>query len=68
MIKKRFGFDGEEPMILQDVGNILNVTRERTRQIQDNALKKIKKNLKDRNKLLKKSIDDLEEKCNNAFR
>lgn len=60
VIKKRFGFDGEEPMILQDVGNILNVTRERIRQIQDNALKKIKKNLKYRNKLLKKSIDDLE--------
>ena len=68
VIKKRFGFDGEEPMILQDVGNILNVTRERTRQIQENALRKIKKNLKNRNKLLKKSIDDLEEKCNNAFR
>ena len=68
IIKKRFGFDGDEPMILQDIGNILNITRERTRQIQETALKKIKKNLKDRNKLLKKSVDELEEKCKNVCR
>jgi len=68
IIKKRFGFDGDEPMILQDIGNTLKITRERTRQIQEIALKKIKKNLKERNKLLKKSVDELEEKCNNAFR
>jgi len=67
IIKKRFGFDGYEPMILQDIGNILNITRERTRQIEEIALKKIKKNLKERNKLLKKSVDELEEKCNNAL-
>lgn len=68
IIKKRFGFDGDEPMILQDIGNILKITRERTRQIQEIALKKIKRNLKERNRLLKKSVDELEEKCNNAFR
>lgn len=68
IIKKRFGFDGEEPMILQDLGTILNITRERTRQIQEIALNKIRKNLKDRNKMLKKSIDELEEKCENACR
>ena len=68
IIKKRFGFDGYEPMILQDIGNILNITRERTRQIQEIALKKIKKNLKERNKLLKKSVDELEEKCKNVCR
>lgn len=66
IIKKRFGFDGDEPMILKDIGSILNITRERTRQIQEIALKKIKNNLKERNKLLKKRIDELEEKCNNA--
>lgn len=54
LIKKRFGFDGEEPMILADIGNIFNVTRERARQIQEIALKKIKNNLKNKNKQLKK--------------
>jgi RNA polymerase primary sigma factor len=68
IIKKRFGFDGDEPMILQDIGNILKITRERTRQIQEVALKKIKRNLKERNRLLKKSVDELEEKCKNVCR
>ena len=54
LIKKRFGFDGDEPMILADIGNIFNVTRERARQIQEIALKKIKNNLKNKNKQLKK--------------
>lgn len=58
VIKKRFGFDGEEPMILEDIGRILNVTRERTRQIQEIALKKVRKNVEKKNALLKKSIDD----------
>ena len=53
LIKKRFGFDGEEPMILADIGNIFNVTRERARQIQEIALNKIRKNLKNKNKQLK---------------
>jgi AraC-like DNA-binding protein len=48
IIKKRFGFDGDEPMILKDIGSILNITRERTRQIQEIALKKIKNNFKER--------------------
>ena len=58
VIKKRFGFDGEEPMILEDIGGILNVTRERTRQIQEIALNKIRKNVEKKNASLKKSIDD----------
>lgn len=65
VIKKRFGFDGEEPMILEDIGKILNVTRERIRQIQDIALKKIRKNAEKKNLFLKKSIDDVKLKCNN---
>jgi RNA polymerase primary sigma factor len=46
IIKKRFGFDGEEPMILEDIGNMFKITRERTRQIQEIALKKIRKKIK----------------------
>jgi DNA-directed RNA polymerase sigma subunit (sigma70/sigma32) len=43
ILRKRFGFDGEEPMILNDIGETLNITRERTRQLQENIFKKIRK-------------------------
>jgi len=43
ILRKRFGFDGEEPMILNDIGETLNITRERTRQLQEIAFKKIRK-------------------------
>ncbi len=43
ILRKRFGFDGEEPMILNDIGKTLNITRERTRQLQEIAFKKIRK-------------------------
>jgi RNA polymerase primary sigma factor len=46
LIRKRFGFDGEEPMILEDIGEIFKVTRERARQIQEIALKKIRNKMK----------------------
>ena len=52
ILKKRFGFDGEEPMILNDIGEILNITRERTRQLQNLALNKIKKRLNEKNSAL----------------
>lgn len=42
IIKKRFGFDGEEKKTLQSVGQEIRLTRERVRQIQKMALKKIK--------------------------
>ena len=43
ILRKRFGFDGEEPMILNDIGETLNITRERTRQLQEIIFKKIRK-------------------------
>jgi len=46
ILKKRFGFQQEEPITLEEIGKILNITRERTRQIQEQALQKIRKNLK----------------------
>lgn len=57
ILKKRFGFGEEEPTTLEEIGKILKITRERTRQIQEIALNKIKKNLKKREN--KKIILDL---------
>lgn len=41
----RFGLDGEKPKTLQQVSDMLGCTRERVRQIQNRALKKLKKEL-----------------------
>lgn len=38
----RFGFDGEDPRTLEETGQSLGVTRERIRQIEERALKKIR--------------------------
>ena len=38
----RFGIDGDHPMTLEEIGNILNVTRERIRQIEAKALRKLR--------------------------
>jgi RNA polymerase primary sigma factor len=43
IIKWRFGFDGEAPKTLEEVGEILNISRERVRQIEARALSKLKK-------------------------
>jgi len=42
IIELRFGLDGEGPYTLEKTGKILGITRERVRQIQNNALKKLK--------------------------
>jgi RNA polymerase primary sigma factor len=42
IIELRFGLDGEGPYTLEETGNILGITRERVRQIQNSALKKLK--------------------------
>jgi RNA polymerase primary sigma factor len=42
VIQMRFGFDTDEKT-LEEIGNILGITRERVRQIQKNAIKKIRK-------------------------
>jgi RNA polymerase primary sigma factor len=41
VLRMRFGFNGQEPMTLEAIGNCLGLTRERTRQIENKALGKL---------------------------
>ena len=43
ILKLRFGWNGNDPMTLEQVAHRVGVTRERIRQIQDKALRKMKK-------------------------
>jgi RNA polymerase primary sigma factor len=42
IIKKRFGLEDEKPLTLEEVGQELDVTRERIRQIEQKAMRKLK--------------------------
>jgi RNA polymerase primary sigma factor len=37
-----FGLDGSEPMTLEQIGAVLNITRERVRQIKEKALSRLR--------------------------
>ena len=41
VLKLRFGLDNDEPMTLQEIGDRLNLTRERIRQIEKKAMRKL---------------------------
>ncbi len=41
VIRLYFGFDGEEPLTLEQIGRTLGLTRERVRQLKEKALKKL---------------------------
>ena len=45
ILRKRFGFDVDEPMTLRELGALHSLSRERIRQIQNGALSKIKRRL-----------------------
>lgn len=42
ILKLRFGFDDARPRTLEEVGKVYNVTRERIRQIEEKALRKLR--------------------------
>lgn len=46
IIHKRYGLDGKEPETLAAVGDKMNLTRERIRQIQNTAIKKLQRAVK----------------------
>lgn len=46
VLKLRFGIDGQEPMTLQEIGDRLGLTRERIRQIEQKAMRKLAKSQK----------------------
>jgi len=41
-LRLRFGFDGQDPLTLEEVGQRFNLTRERIRQLEFKALRKLK--------------------------
>lgn len=43
VIRMRFGFDGEEPMTLQQIGLAMGLSRERIRQIESRAKEKLRR-------------------------
>ena len=47
ILKLRYGLDGREPMTLKEIGIEINLTRERVRQIECEALRTIKEHLED---------------------
>ncbi len=42
IMRKRFGFDGEDTYVLQQIGDELAISRERVRQIEASALRKLR--------------------------
>lgn len=46
VLSKRYGLDGEAPMKLKEIGEQLDISRERVRQIEQVALRKLKKIMK----------------------
>ena len=47
ILRQRFGLDGDERKTLEEIGEQFGVTRERIRQIEEIALKKLRKRIQD---------------------
>ncbi len=58
ILSLRFGLDGSKELTLEEVGDKFNVTRERIRQLQNSALKKLKRALDKKEKARRMMLDD----------
>ncbi|MBL0869041.1 MAG: RNA polymerase sigma factor RpoD/SigA [Phycisphaerales bacterium] len=47
ILRMRFGFDGQEPLTLKQIASTIGISRERVRQIADEALRKLNSQLND---------------------
>jgi RNA polymerase primary sigma factor len=47
ILRMRFGFDGQEPLTLKQIANEIGISRERVRQIADEALRKLNSQIND---------------------
>ncbi len=45
IIRLRYGLDGRDPLTLEEVGELMGVTRERVRQLQEIALRKLRREM-----------------------
>src|SRR5664280_876852 len=59
ILKLRFGLDGGDPLTLEDVGRKFKITRERIRQLQDLALRQVRRLMHERSR--QRSWDEVKE-------
>lgn len=59
IIRLRFGLDGDSPKTLEEVGSIFGITRERVRQLQNIAIKKMRTLMSD--KETQRTVEEIQE-------
>ena len=60
ILELRFGLNGEDRLTLEDIGEMFGVTRERIRQLQNNALKKLRKMIQELDQPSEEAQDRIE--------
>ena len=62
IVRKRFGFDNNESMTLEQIAKIYGVTRERIRQIESKAIRKLRRSMK-----VKRALEEFADTNNRHF-